>query len=93
MSQPISVVMPVYEGVTQLDFTGPHQFLGAGCSASNACRHPPPPAHGPRALELGDHEPADELVGADRALRGSPIAFSAITGKIAGRQARSRSAR
>src|SRR6185369_10218751 len=27
MSQPISVVMPVYDGVTQLDFTGPHQFL------------------------------------------------------------------
>jgi len=27
MSQPISVVMPVYNGVTQLDFTGPHQFL------------------------------------------------------------------
>src|SRR5258705_498605 len=26
MSQPISVVVPVYEGVTQLDFTGPHQF-------------------------------------------------------------------
>jgi cyclohexyl-isocyanide hydratase len=27
MSQPIGVVMPVYDGVTQLDFTGPHQFL------------------------------------------------------------------
>ena len=27
MSQPISVVMPVYDRVTQLDFTGPHQFL------------------------------------------------------------------
>ena len=27
MTQPISVVMPVYDGVTQLDFTGPHQFL------------------------------------------------------------------
>ena len=27
MSQLISVVVPVYEGVTQLDFTGPHQFL------------------------------------------------------------------
>src|SRR6266481_1440456 len=27
MTQPISVVVPVYEGVTQLDFTGPHQFL------------------------------------------------------------------
>ena len=27
MSEPISVVMPVYDGVTQLDFTGPHQFL------------------------------------------------------------------
>jgi cyclohexyl-isocyanide hydratase len=27
MSGPISVVMPVYDGVTQLDFTGPHQFL------------------------------------------------------------------
>jgi cyclohexyl-isocyanide hydratase len=27
MIQPISVVIPVYNGVTQLDFTGPHQFL------------------------------------------------------------------
>ena len=27
MTQPISIVVPVYEGVTQLDFTGPHQFL------------------------------------------------------------------
>src|SRR6202008_4597900 len=27
MSHPISVVVPVYDGVTQLDFTGPHQFL------------------------------------------------------------------
>src|SRR6266481_1999792 len=27
MSQPISVIVPVYDGVTQLDFTGPHQFL------------------------------------------------------------------
>ena len=27
MSQSTSVVMPVYDGVTQLDFTGPHQFL------------------------------------------------------------------
>src|SRR5882672_4334006 len=27
MTQPISVVMPVYDGVTQLDFTGPHEFL------------------------------------------------------------------
>jgi len=27
MSKPISVVMPIYDGVTQLDFTGPHQFL------------------------------------------------------------------
>ena len=27
MSLPISVVVPVYDGVTQLDFTGPHQFL------------------------------------------------------------------
>ena len=27
MLEPISVVMPVYDGVTQLDFTGPHQFL------------------------------------------------------------------
>jgi len=26
MSQAISVVVPVYDGVTQLDFTGPHQF-------------------------------------------------------------------
>ena len=27
MTQPISVAIPVYDGVTQLDFTGPHQFL------------------------------------------------------------------
>src|SRR5258705_83554 len=27
MTEPISVVIPVYDGVTQLDFTGPHQFL------------------------------------------------------------------
>jgi len=27
MTQPISIVVAVYEGVTQLDFTGPHQFL------------------------------------------------------------------
>src|SRR5258706_269612 len=27
MTQPISGVIPVYDGVTQLDFTGPHQFL------------------------------------------------------------------
>jgi putative intracellular protease/amidase len=27
MTQPITVVVPVYDGVTQLDFTGPHQFL------------------------------------------------------------------
>jgi cyclohexyl-isocyanide hydratase len=27
MTQPTSVVIPIYEGVTQLDFTGPHQFL------------------------------------------------------------------
>ena len=27
MTQPITVVVPVYNGVTQLDFTGPHQFL------------------------------------------------------------------
>ena len=27
MTQPISIVVPVYEGVAQLDFTGPHQFL------------------------------------------------------------------
>src|ERR1700752_3104005 len=27
MVQQISVVIPVYDGVTQLDFTGPHQFL------------------------------------------------------------------
>ena len=27
MAQTISVVVPVYNGVTQLDFTGPHQFL------------------------------------------------------------------
>jgi len=27
MLQTITVVMPVYDGVTQLDFTGPHQFL------------------------------------------------------------------
>jgi len=27
MSTKITIVMPVYEGVTQLDFTGPYQFL------------------------------------------------------------------
>src|SRR6201987_394774 len=27
MAQTISVVVPVYDGVPQLDFTGPHQFL------------------------------------------------------------------
>jgi len=27
MTQPASVVIPVYDGITQLDFTGPHQFL------------------------------------------------------------------
>jgi cyclohexyl-isocyanide hydratase len=27
MAQTLSVVVPVYDGVTQLDFTGPHQFL------------------------------------------------------------------
>ena len=27
MTQPISIVIPVYDGITQLDFTGPHQFL------------------------------------------------------------------
>ncbi len=27
MTEPITVVVPVYNGVTQLDFTGPHQFL------------------------------------------------------------------
>src|SRR5256885_13959068 len=27
MTEPISVVISVYDGVTQLDFTGPHQFL------------------------------------------------------------------
>ena len=27
MTQRITVVVPVYNGVTQLDFTGPHQFL------------------------------------------------------------------
>ena len=27
MAQTISVVVPAYDGVTQLDFTGPHQFL------------------------------------------------------------------
>ena len=27
MAQTISVVVPVYDGVTQLDFTGPHQVL------------------------------------------------------------------
>jgi cyclohexyl-isocyanide hydratase len=27
MAQTISVVVPVYDGVTRLDFTGPHQFL------------------------------------------------------------------
>jgi len=27
MAQSLSIVMPLYSGVTQLDFTGPHQFL------------------------------------------------------------------
>ncbi|MEO6599176.1 MAG: DJ-1/PfpI family protein [Polyangiaceae bacterium] len=27
MPDPITILIPVYEGVTQLDFTGPHQFL------------------------------------------------------------------
>ena len=27
MAEPISIVFPLYPGVTQLDFTGPHQFL------------------------------------------------------------------
>lgn len=40
MPQPISVVMPVYDRVTQLDFTGPHQFslahAGPGCSGGFA---------------------------------------------------------
>ena len=27
MAQTITVMVPVYDGVTQLDFTGPHQFL------------------------------------------------------------------
>lgn len=27
MTDTITVVMPIYEGLTQLDFTGPHQFL------------------------------------------------------------------
>lgn len=27
MSQPLIIVMPLYPGVTQLDFTGPHQFF------------------------------------------------------------------
>jgi cyclohexyl-isocyanide hydratase len=27
MSQTLTVVMPIFDGVTQLDFTGPHQFL------------------------------------------------------------------
>jgi cyclohexyl-isocyanide hydratase len=27
MAQPITIVFPLYPGLTQLDFTGPHQFL------------------------------------------------------------------
>jgi transcriptional regulator GlxA family with amidase domain len=27
MSQPITILFPLYPGLTQLDFTGPHQFL------------------------------------------------------------------
>ena len=27
MSQPITIVFPLYPGLTQLDFTGPHQFF------------------------------------------------------------------
>ena len=27
MNTPVSIVMPIYEGVTQLDFTGPHQVF------------------------------------------------------------------
>ncbi|MDX7953877.1 DJ-1/PfpI family protein [Lichenihabitans sp. Uapishka_5] len=27
MTRPLTIVMPIYDGVTQLDFTGPHQFL------------------------------------------------------------------
>ncbi len=27
MPTPITILMPIYDGVTQLDFTGPHQFL------------------------------------------------------------------
>ncbi len=27
MSDPLTIVIPVYEGVTHLDFTGPHQFF------------------------------------------------------------------
>src|SRR5271170_3917733 len=39
MSEPISIVFPLYPGVTQLDFTGPHQFLarlpGAALTAAS----------------------------------------------------------
>jgi hypothetical protein len=27
MSDPITIVFPIYPGVTHLDFTGPHQFF------------------------------------------------------------------
>jgi len=39
MPEPISIVFPLYPGVTQLDFTGPHQFLarlpGASLTAAS----------------------------------------------------------
>lgn len=39
MAEPISIVFPLYPGVTQLDFTGPHQFLarlpGASLTAAS----------------------------------------------------------
>ena len=39
MANPVTVVFPLYPGVTQLDFTGPHQFLarlpGAGVIAAS----------------------------------------------------------
>ena len=27
MAEPVSIVFPLYPGITHLDFTGPHQFL------------------------------------------------------------------
>ena len=47
MSQPISVVVPVYDGVTQLGFTGPHQFLSRTRPACPGCFAGSEPVGGP----------------------------------------------